>query len=204
MERASHWNTVYSSKTEHEVSWTEARPEVSLQMLEAGGLTTESCVIDIGGGNSRLVDALVERGLTCLAVLDVSGVALDRARARLGAKAAIPRWIEADVTGAWTLSPVDFWHDRAVFHFLTDPDDRARYRQRLLETLQPGGSVILATFAPDGPERCSGLPVRRYSPEQLAAEMGPPFVLTASRVHLHTTPWGGTQSFQYSLLRRLD
>jgi trans-aconitate methyltransferase len=202
MKRAAHWNHVYSTKTEREVSWFEPLPVVSLGLLEAAGLTTHTCVLDVGGGDSHLVDALAARGLDCLAVLDVSGAALERAKARLGAVAQVPIWIEADVTSDWTLQPMDIWHDRAVFHFLTAPEDRARYTQHMLETLKPGGSAIIATFAPDGPERCSGLPVQRYSPEQLAAELGASFELIEARPHLHTTPSGSTQSFQYSRLRR--
>jgi SAM-dependent methyltransferase len=138
------------------------------------------------------------------AVLDVSGAALDRARARLESAARTPIWIEADVTGDWTLKPMDIWHDRAVFHFLTTAEDRAHYKRQLLDTLKPGGSAIIATFALDGPEQCSGLPVERYSPERLAEELGPAFELRDARAHIHTTPWGHTQSFQYSRLRRCD
>jgi hypothetical protein len=198
MERAAHWNRVYTTKAEQEVSWFELLPAVSLEMLESAGMTAESCVLDVGGGDSHLVDALAARGLDCLAVLDVSGAALDRAKARLGSAARTPIWIEADVTGDWTLKPMDIWHDRAVFHFLTTPDDRARYRHHLLQTLKRGGSAIIATFALDGPEKCSGLPVARYAPEQLAGELGPAFELRDARPHVHTTPWGSTQSFQYS------
>jgi SAM-dependent methyltransferase len=203
MERADHWNRVFTTKAEQDVSWFEPFPETSLELLDAAGITHESCVLDVGGGDSHLVDALAARGFDCLAVLDVSRAALERARARLGAFARTPIWIEADVTGHWTLKPMDVWHDRAVFHFLTSTDDRAQYKRQLLQTLRPGGTAIVATFAPDGPERCSGLPVQRYSPEQLRAELGPAFTLRQSRPHLHTTPWGSTQAFQYSRLERL-
>ena len=202
MERRAHWNQVYTTKSERDVSWFEALPEISLEMLDAAGMTADSCVLDVGGGDSHLVDALAARGLDCLAVLDVSGATLERARTRMGAAAHVPEWIEADVTGDWTLKPMDIWHDRAVFHFLTTQEDRARYKRHLLDTLRPGGAVIVATFAPDGPEKCSGLPVERYSPEQLAAELGPVFELRDARAHVHTTPWGSTQSFQYSRLQR--
>ena len=198
MERASHWNLIYTTKTERDASWFEPLPAISLEMLDAAGVTADTCVLDVGGGDSHLVDALTARGLDCLAVLDVSGAALDRAKIRLGPAAQTPIWIEADVTGEWTLKPMDVWHDRAVFHFLTTPDDRARYKRHLLETLKPGGTAIIATFALDGPARCSGLPVERYSPESLAQELGPAFGLRDARAHAHTTPWGSTQSFQYS------
>jgi SAM-dependent methyltransferase len=202
MERAAHWNRVYTTNTEHEVSWFEPLPAISVEMLEAAGMTVDSCVIDVGGGDSHLVDALAARGLECLAVLDVSGAALDRAKTRLGEAAKTPIWIEADVTRDWALKPMDIWHDRAVFHFLTTPEDRARYKRHLTETLKPGGNAIIATFALEGPEKCSGLPVQRYSPERLAEELGPAFALRDARAHVHTTPWGSTQSFQYSRLLR--
>jgi len=202
MERAAHWNHVYTSKVEHEVSWFEALPTVSLDLLDAAGITKESCVLDVGGGDSHLVDALAARGLDCLAVLDVSGASLERAKSRLGAVAQIPIWIEADVTSSWALKTMDVWHDRAVFHFLVSKEDREQYKRRLLQTLRPGGTVIVATFAPEGPDRCSGLPVQRYSPEQLADELGVAFDLRETRAHVHTTPWGSTQAFQYSRLQR--
>ncbi len=202
VERAVHWNRVYTTKTEREVSWFEPLPAMSLEMLEAAGMTADTCVLDVGGGDSHLVDALVARGLHCLAVLDVSGAALARAQARLGSASQTPIWIEADVTSGWTLEPMDIWHDRAVFHFLTTTEERARYKDHLLTTLKPGGTAIIATFALDGPEMCSGLPVQRYSPERLAEELGPAFALRDSRGHVHATPWGSTQSFQYSSFRR--
>ncbi len=200
--RATHWNQVHTTKTDREVSWFEASPDVSLQMLHDAGMTADSCVLDVGGGDSRLVDALLAEGLRCVTVLDVSGAALVRARARLGGSASLPTWIEADVTGPWTTPAVDLWHDRAVFHFLAEAEDRARYKAHLLDTLSSGGSAIIATFAPDGPTACSGLPVQRYSPESLAHELGPAFELRGARAHVHTTPWGSAQSFQYSWLQR--
>lgn len=202
MDRYAHWNSVYGTKQDRGVSWFEELPAVSLRMLDASGLTSASCVLDVGGGDSRLVDHLVARGLRCVAVLDVSSAALRRARERLGATAAVPAWIEADVTGTWSIDPVDIWHDRAVFHFLTDAADRARYRAHLERTLTPGGYAIIATFALDGPETCSGLPVARYSPETLQEELGPGFELVESVPWTHTTPWGSSQSFQYSRFRR--
>jgi len=203
MERKAHWNTVYHTRSERDVSWFETLPEVSLRLMEAAGLSSETCVIDVGGGDSHLVDVLVARGLDCLAVLDVAGAALDRARTRLGAKASVPIWIEADVTGEWSLKPIDIWHDRAVFHFLTDPEDRTRYGAHLRQTLKVGGAAIVATFAPDGPEKCSGLPVVRYSPAALSQERGSDLSLVETVAHTHTTPWGATQSFQYSRFVRI-
>ena len=142
------------------------------------------------------------KGLDCLAVLDVSGAALQRAQARLGAVAATLTWIEADVANGWMLKPMDIWHDRAVFHFLTAAEDRRRYRAHLRQTVKPGGGVIVATFALDGPLTCSGLPIERYSPESLAAELGEEFHLVDAVPYVHQTPWGTTQSFQYSRFTR--
>ena len=202
MSRRDHWNAIYSTKGERDVSWFEALPAVSMEMIEAAGLRPETCVIDIGGGESRLIDALLSRGLNCLAVLDVSREALHHAQARIGAQSHVVRWIESDVTEAWSLKPMDIWHDRAVFHFLTDRSDRARYTERLLQTVRPGGSAIIATFAPDGPDKCSGLPVVRYSAETLASELGADLHLVDARTYAHVTPWGAVQPFQYSRFRR--
>lgn len=198
MDRQHHWNTVYTEKTDRDVSWFEWRPEMSLKMLDDAGLNEESCVIDVGGGDSRLIDALTSRGLDCLAVLDVSGAALNRAQTRLGAAAAVVTWIEADVAGDWTLKPMDIWHDRAVFHFLVDAGDRASYVAHMRDVLKLNGSAIVATFDVNGPEKCSGLPVQRYSAEALARELGEGFRLIDSVPHQHHTPWGATQAFRYS------
>lgn len=202
MTRSEHWNTGYRTKSDRDVSWFEATPDVSLRLMEHAGLAGDTCVLDVGGGDSRVVDALIARGLTCLAVLDVSGAALERARRRLAEKGSIPTWIEADVVDDWTAAPVDIWHDRAAFHFLVEPGDRARYRAHLHQILKPGGTAIVATFALEGPTRCSGLPVVRYSPESLALELGPDLTLVEATHHTHTTPWGAAQLFQYSRFRR--
>jgi SAM-dependent methyltransferase len=201
-QRQQHWESVYKTRSEQQVSWFEDLPAVSLRMMESSGLTTETCVIDVGGGDSRLIDHLVARGLDCLAVLDVSAAALARARSRLGGAASVPMWLEADVTGDWSLKAMDIWHDRAVFHFLTSAEDRSRYRLRLLETLRPGGFAIVATFAPDGPNTCSGLPVCRYAPETLSGELGSDLKLIEAVPHVHVTPWGARQSFVYSRFQR--
>ncbi len=198
MTTQDHWNRIYRTKSDQDVSWFEPLPEVSVRMMVAAGLNTESCVLDVGGGNSRLVDYLVGHGLDCVAVLDVSGAVLESAKARLGAAAESLVWIESPIEGEWSLKPMDIWHDRAVFHFLTDPDARTRYRAHLHDVLKPGGTAIIATFALDGPEKCSGLPVARYSPKSLAEELGSDLTLVESVEHTHTTPWRATQSFQYS------
>jgi SAM-dependent methyltransferase len=202
MDRQAHWQRIYTTKDEGDVSWFEPVPAFSMRLMESAGLTRETCVVDIGGGESRLVDELVGRGLTCVAILDVSSAALERARARLGDAANVPVWIAADVTSDWSLKPMDIWHDRAVFHFLTDTADRACYLRHLRETVKPNGAAIIATFALDGPEKCSGLPVTRYSPETLARELGGAFRLIESVHHMHRTPWDAAQSFQYSRFAR--
>jgi hypothetical protein len=204
MDRKQHWNHVFQTKAEQDVSWFESLPETSLQLLEAAGLSADTCVLDVGGGDSRLVDHLAARGMSCLAVLDVSGAALARARSRLGAQATIPTWLEVDVAGEWTLKPMDIWHDRAVFHFLTSAQERQRYRLHLLETLKRGGSAIVATFSLDGPDKCSGLPVQRYSADTLSAELGPELAMIEALPHVHTTPWGSRQPFVYCRFRRVN
>ena len=154
-------------------------------------------MIDVGGGDSRLAAGLVTRGVTCITVLDVSGAALARARARLGAGSSLVTWIEADVTSDWIAPAADIWHDRAVFHFLTDVDERRRYADRVRRAVKPGGSAIIATFADDGPQRCSGLPVVRYSPDALSAELGAGFELRDTVREEHRTPSGVIQQFVY-------
>lgn len=196
-ERRTHWDTVYTTKASDAVSWFQPEPTQSLRLLHRAGLTKQSCVIDVGGGDSHLVDHLIRDGCTCVAVLDVSEAALTRAQTRLGEAADTVEWIVADVTGSWSVTPRDIWHDRAVFHFLTHPADRARYLDHLREVTKPGGHVIIATFAMDGPEKCSGLPVVRYSPESLAQELGSDFRLVEHAPETHRTPGGGTQSFVY-------
>ena len=203
MQRQEHWNAVYDTRQEQQVSWFEELPALSLRMMESAGLTADTCVVDVGGGCSRLVDQLVARNLRCLAVLDVSGSALRHAKARLGDAASVPTWIEADITADWALQPMDIWHDRAVFHFLTDPEDRNRYRSRLLATLKQGGTAIVATFALHGPPKCSGLAVERYSAETLAAEFAPALQLVESVPHAHKTPSGAAQDFVYCRFRRV-
>ena len=202
-DRQAHWDAAYSAKGEAGVSWFEDRPTTSLELIAEFGATPSSSIIDIGGGASRLVDALIEAGWQSIAVLDVADTGLAAAKARLGEKAAGQiEWIVADVTRWNPERTFDVWHDRAVFHFLIDPVDRAAYVERLRIAVKPGGHAVIATFAPNGPERCSGLPVQRYDAAGLAATVGPPFELVRARGHTHSTPWGSTQSFQYSVLRR--
>lgn len=201
-DRKSHWEGVYSSKSETQVSWFQEAAGPSLELLTYPGIDRRSAIVDIGGGVSRLVDALLERGHADLTVLDLSGAALKTAQQRLGAKAAPVRWIEADIT-RWTPERTyDAWHDRAVLHFLTDEADRAAYVRALRNALRPGGLAVIATFALDGPEKCSGLPVQRYSPATLAELLKDGFSALDSRTETHRTPWGSEQRFQYSRFTR--
>ncbi len=200
--RQDHWENVYTSKGENEVSWFQESPATSLELLELVGARPSSAVVDIGGGASRLVDALLARGFEDVTVLDLSGAALRAARARLGEEGVNAKWITADVT-LWQPSRIyDVWHDRAAFHFLTDAGDQAAYVRRLRQALRPGGHAVIATFAPDGPEKCSGLPVARHSAESLGALLGQDVVLVDSRRREHRTPWQSVQKFQFSTFRR--
>lgn len=200
--RRVHWDQVYTTKAETEVSWFQTDPEPSLDLIETAGAGLDSATIDIGGGASRLADHLLERGYGDVTVLDLSAAALGAARARLSARASSIRWIVADVTSWEPDGAYDVWHDRAAFHFLTDPNDRRAYVERIARAVRQGGHAIIASFAEDGPERCSGLPVVRYSPASLADEIGAGFRLVESRPHLHATPSGAMQSFQFSLFER--
>jgi SAM-dependent methyltransferase len=201
--RQAHWQNVYTKKGENEVSWFQENPAPSLELIAEIGGTPASAVIDIGGGASRLVDHLIDR-FDDVTVLDLSEAALESAKARLGTLAARVHWIVADVTAWEPQNAYDIWHDRAAFHFLTEDRDRGAYVARLERALRIGGHAIMATFALDGPERCSGLPVVRYDPADLGRTLGPTFELVHTRRHVHATPWGADQSFQFSVFRRLS
>ncbi|BAO45589.1 class I SAM-dependent methyltransferase [Thiolapillus brandeum] len=201
--RKTHWEQVYANRDEDETSWFQPRPEISLALLEHIGEPRNAAVIDVGGGASRLVDHLIDQGWNRLSVLDIAANALDRARQRLGEKAGKIQWLEADLLEVDPGDSYRIWHDRAVFHFLTAPEDRARYLQRLEASLEPGGHLIIATFAPEGPESCSGLPVQRYSPEQLSQTLGDKFQLQETVTEEHHTPTGKNQSFIYCRFRYL-
>ena len=195
-----HWEDAYRQKPEEMVSWFQLRPAISLALLHAAGIRKDDAIIDVGGGASRLVDYLLAEGFTDISVLDIAESALKQAQKRLGTAADKVHWIAADVTQWRPQRKYGLWHDRAVFHFLTDPAARVAYRRNLQTALAAGGIAIIASFAPDGPERCSGLPVQRYSPESLAGELGPKFRLKDHRSEDHQTPAGKLQHFQYSVL----
>jgi trans-aconitate methyltransferase len=175
--RQAHWEGVYATKRESEVSWFQDNPAPSLELIEAIGATPETALIDIGGGASRLVDNLLARGFRALSVLDLSATALDAAKSRLGAQAESVEWIVADATLWEPTETYGIWHDRAAFHFLIEERDRAAYIVRMKKALRAGGHAIVATFAPDGPERCSGLPIMRYDAETLGRTLGRGFEL---------------------------
>ncbi|RBI82530.1 class I SAM-dependent methyltransferase [Rhodosalinus halophilus] len=202
-----HWDGVYGARPEDELTWFEATPALSLELVRAH-LQPGEPFIDIGVGASRLVDVLLDEGFGPLTVLDLSGAALAVSRQRLGARGDDLAWIEADITTWEPDRTYAVWHDRAVFHFLTAVDDRAGYARALSDALRPGGIAIIATFADDGPEMCSGLPVVRYAPEALSQELDRllpgQFDMLEARRHLHITPKGNRQSFQYSVFRKTD
>lgn len=202
MSSKEHWEKVYATKSPTAVSWFRPHLDRSLAFLEAAHVGLDAAVIDVGGGASTFVDDLLDRGYTNVTVLDLSQAALDAARDRLGARASRVRWICADVTTApLDAAAYDFWHDRAVFHFLRDRQARERYVATVRHALKPGGHVVVATFGPHGPEKCSGLEVMRYSPEELHAEFGPGFARLASSTEQHATPWGTEQEFVYCYCR---
>ena len=181
VDRKLHWERVYTTKGETEVSWFQNNPTVSLDLIAAIGATPSTAIVDIGGGASRLVDSLLARGFRALTVLDLSEAALKSAKARLGANAENVRWIVADATTWEPTETYDIWHDRAAFHFLTEETDRNAYIARMTKARRPGGHAIIATFAPDGPERCSGLPIMRYDAATLGQMLGKTFVLVDAR-----------------------
>lgn len=197
MNRKEHWNQVYQTKRTNDVSWHQRRPDVSLALITASGVSKDAGVIDVGGGASTLVDFLLGDGYSNLAVLDLSVAALTHSRSRLGARAAGVKWFEADVTSFEPPHRFGLWHDRAVYHFLTAADDRRGYVSTLRRTLQPGGTVIISTFALDGPAKCSGLDVIRYDEQAIRSELGAEFQLQEVRRETHMTPWESEQRFIY-------
>jgi len=198
---SQHWNAAYETKGEGGVSWFQQSPELSVELISNLRLGRPS-VLDVGGGASRLVDAGLERGWD-MAVLDVAESALETARKRLGSIGSGVEWIASDIRTWQPSRQFDVWHDRAAFHFLTLPSDRAAYLERMSATVKSSAFAVISTFALDGPERCSGLEVVRYDPATLADIIGPAFKLVEHRQHLHTTPWGSTQAFQFSVLQRI-
>jgi SAM-dependent methyltransferase len=202
MNKKPHWEHIYESRAPTQVSWYQEHARFSLEYIRKTGIQKTDAIIDVGGGASRLVDDLVADGYRQISVLDISAAALQLARKRLGTYAAAVTWMEADITQAdLPAQAYDLWHDRAVFHFLTQAIDRQRYVETVRHAVRVGGHIILATFAPDGPERCSGLDVVRYSPESLHHEFGADFEMVDSTRETHHTPFGTEQTFIYCYCR---
>tara|TARA_R110002167_G_scaffold365860_2_gene591745 strand:+ start:73691 stop:74311 length:621 start_codon:yes stop_codon:yes gene_type:complete len=204
MESKRHWENVYTSKADSEVSWFQEHAQLSLKLIRDSNIPTSASIIDVGGGASTLVDDLLENGYEKITILDLSEAALITAKTRIGAYAVDIKWIDADIlTVELPTHAYDVWHDRAVFHFLTTEDERHAYVKKVLQTVKPGGLVIVATFAEDGPTQCSGLPVMRYSANDLHSEFGEPFELLGHKKESHHTPSGNEQKFVYCFCRKV-
>jgi ubiquinone/menaquinone biosynthesis C-methylase UbiE len=203
METKIHWEEVYETKDSTEVSWFQEHPELSLQFIERTGVDNSAQVIDVGGGASTLVDDLLDKGYQNITVLDISGAALQVAQERLGSKANVVAWMEADITQVQLpYKFYDVWHDRAVFHFLTRAADRQKYVEAVMRSVKAGGHIIVATFGVDDPSRCSSLEVVRYNPDSLHDEFGDNFDLVHSTSESHETPFGTEQKFIYCDCRK--
>jgi len=198
-----HWDRVYREKAADAVSWFQAEPAMSLDLIAAAGVGPADPIIDIGAGASTLMDRLAALGFESVTALDIAALPLELALKRLGPAGARVEWLTRDVT-RWSPSSNAYalWHDRAVFHFLTQAADRAGYLHAMGRGLRDGGWAVIATFAPTGPQACSGLPVQRYAPAQLAEVLGPRFHLVESRAETHVTPAGGRQDFTWCLFRK--
>ena len=203
MDSKAHWEGVYTAKAVDEVGWYKPNFDVSLGLIAEASTSASPRVIDIGGGASLLVDSLLDCGYEQVAVLDIAAAALEHAQRRLGERADLVQWMVADVTELKSLGVFDIWHDRAVFHFLVDAADRQKYAALVKQTIPIGGHVIISTFSPTGPERCSGLDIRRYSSDSLTAELGDGFRLVKEVPEVHVTPHGKSQSFMYAMLLRV-
>ncbi|MBK6920718.1 MAG: class I SAM-dependent methyltransferase [Deltaproteobacteria bacterium] len=203
MSTREHWDQVYRSKSQDSVSWYRPHLEQSLAWIDRCGLDLGAHVVDVGGGASTLVDDLLARGFERVSVADISAEALARTRARLGHAADSVRWVVGDATTPlFDEDSIDLWHDRAVFHFLTESAHRDAYIEALHRSVRPGGHAIIATFGPNGPARCSGLPVTRYASSDIATALGAGFELVEQADEEHTTPSGVVQAFAYALFQR--
>ncbi len=203
MKQKEHWEKVYSTKPVERLGWYELHLQTSLNWIRELNMAGDAPIIDVGGGASTLVDDLLHEGFRCVTVMDLSAKALSLAKARLGERAKRVIWLEGDITRVdLPAHHYELWHDRAVFHFLTAPEQRERYRTSLLKALKPGGHLIMATFAPEAPPKCSGLPVRRYDVELLQNTLGAEFRPMRHQKELHVTPSGVEQMYLYCLFRR--
>ena len=199
---AEHWDEVYATRATDAVSWYQSEPAISVRLVETSAPERSAAIVDVGGGTSSLVDRLLADGYRALTLVDVSARALETVRARLGALATDVTFVRSDVL-TWQIDRAyDVWHDRATFHFLTDERERAAYVELAARGVRPGGTLIIATFAADGPEHCSGLPVRRNDAHDLASTFAATFTLTSSEREEHVTPAGVVQPFTWAVLRR--
>ena len=204
MNTKAHWESVYQTKGRNEVSWFREHLDTSLRVISNTGVGKAAVIIDVGGGNSTLVDDLLGHGFMDVSVLDISGKAITDTKERLGRKAQNVSWIEADITSVeLPAEHFDVWHDRAVFHFLTDEQDRHKYVELVMRSLKLDGHIIVASFSLEGPKKCSGLDVMRYSPETMHDEFGNAFKLVESVGEMHNTPFGTTQDFVYCYCRKV-
>lgn len=204
MNRQQYWDNVYATKAHGEVSWYRDHLENSLRLILDTGVDKDAAVIDIGGGSSTLVDDLLVNGFIDVSVLDISAVAIAKSKERLGSMAEKVNWLEADITEVFLpQNKFDVWHDRAVFHFLTDAEDRRKYVEQVVRSLKVGGHIIIASFGLNGPQKCSGLEVVRYDPETMQNEFGGQFRLVNTVRETHQTPFGTTQEFIYCYFRKV-
>lgn len=203
LDRKRHWETVYEQKSPLEVSWYQSDPLLSLELIQNTGIPQDAAIIDVGGGASILVDRLLASGYRNVSVLDLSAKALAYAQARLGGTSHRATWIEADITAFIPPINYDLWHDRAVFHFLTNAEDRRKYVDALKHGVRSGGHIIIAAFAIGGPTQCSGLDIVQYDAEKLSETLGEQFRLAEERVELHITPANREQKFVYFRLVRI-
>jgi SAM-dependent methyltransferase len=202
MGRREHWEAVYSSKPSERLGWYKPRLQTSLEWIATLGPGTDAPIIDVGGGASTLIDDLLDNGYSSITVLDIAEPALDLLRTRLGDKGAAVNWLCGDITGIdLPENAFELWHDRAVFHFLTEAADRERYKQNLYRALRPGGYLIIGTFAPEAPPKCSGLPVQRYDLDLLRETLGREFELQRHQQEMHVTPGGVEQMYLYCAFR---
>ncbi len=203
MEKKEHWENVYATKSQDQMSWYRDHLDNSLKLILQTGVEKDAAIIDVGGGSSTLVDDLLDRGFADISVLDISGAAIEKSKERLGASVQMVDWIVVDITEADLPDDrFDVWHDRAVFHFLTDAADRRKYVDLVMRALKPNGHLIVAAFGLAGPQKCSGLDVVRYSPETMHAEFAGQFALVESLDETHNTPFGTTQEFIYCYFRK--
>jgi SAM-dependent methyltransferase len=200
--RKTHWNRIYEKNSPQEVGWYQEHPEMSLKLIAATGVVVDGSIIDVGGGTSKLSGILLDRGYKDLTVLDISRSSIERAKVQFGPKNMHITWIEADVTTFNFTKKFDIWHDRAVFHFLTEPLDRERYVSSVSNALKPGGYLIISSFGLEGPRKCSGLKIVRYSPETLSNEFGDGFELLETMDEIHTTPYQIQQQFIYCRFKK--